>query len=143
MLHTKKNQVDIQSQKKLCHASTQVLFIRMTQNDIYTPFDLCVGCPRNTASPELPTLFYRTFGRFPTMSFICTSRGMGITSLAGGDCDGDTVSCRFDGRLSSFLKDTAEAVACLPPKDVEVTPNPAPKWVVQRAEQILYRHPTS
>jgi len=62
-------------------------------------------------------------------AIICTSHGAGIAALAGGDCDGDTVSSSFDARLVAFLQETAEAVAqfnvqsnsCSPP-----TPRPHP-----------------
>ncbi len=93
-------------------------------------FDLCVGCPKNTATPELPAILDNVL--------ICSSRGMGITALAGSDCDGDTVSCSFDARLISVLRKTAEAVASLPREELEVAPDPAPKWVAHHFFKIIF-----
>lgn len=91
-----KNRIDIQSQK-MRHPCTQVLW----QNDIDILFNLWVGCPKNTAAPELPSLLYRTFGH----------SGQCHHLQLRGDCDGDTASCSFDARLISFPGHTAQAVA--------------------------------
>ena len=110
-----KKQIDIQS-KNMRHACTRVFW----QNDIDILLTFVLDVLR-TLTPELPAI--------PDNVKICSSLGMGITALAGSDCDGDTVSCSFDARLISVLQKTAEAVASLPREELEVAPGPAPKWV--------------
>lgn len=77
---------------------------------------------------------------------MCSTQGLGVTALGGGDYDGDDVAVTTDEALIAFLQDTQAHVQSLRekyPVTVQVPNTPAKAWTDQCRDVSYVEHATT